>query len=160
MGYLQCFSITYLCGKSPIADTVADGGTINWHKHNLFDGLTEDEIPNLTLIQFEEHQREIMKRNALEVTGEVGYRIDGAPALGEFIDPRKSPQEDDQFFSVSSTYRTKTPTLLVLPTFRKCVTRMIVDILGRILYGVRRGLLFHRDRRTVFILSKLSLDKH
>ena len=52
----------------------------------------------MTLNQFEEHQREIMERNALDVTEEVFYRIDGAPVLGEFVDARKSPLEDDQFF--------------------------------------------------------------
>ena len=58
----------------------------------------EDEIVNLTLIQFEEHQLEIMRRNALDVTEEVVYRIDGAQILRELIDARKSPQENDQFF--------------------------------------------------------------
>ena len=29
---------------------------------------------------------------------EVIFRSDGAPVLGEFINARKSPQEDNQFF--------------------------------------------------------------
>ena len=84
--------------NSAIRDVLAVGGVINWDKHKLFDRLTEDQIANLTLNQFEEHLSEIMKRNVLDVTEKVVFRIHDAPVLGEFIDARKTPQEDDQLF--------------------------------------------------------------
>ena len=67
--------------------------------HKIFDGLTEEDLTSLTLNQFEEHQKEIMRRKALDVTVEgVVYRLDRAPALREFKDICKSPLEDEQFF--------------------------------------------------------------
>ena len=65
--------------------------TIHCDKHKLFDGLT---LTSLTLNLFDEHQKEIMRRKALDVTEGVVYRLDRAPALGEFKDTCKSPLED------------------------------------------------------------------
>lgn len=84
--------------NSAIGDALGDRETIHWDKDKLFNGLTGEDMSNLTLNQFEEHKK-IMGRNALDVTEEVVYRLDGAPALGEFIDACKSlvhtPEHDD-----------------------------------------------------------------
>ena len=67
--------------------------------HKIFDGLTEEELTSLTLNQFEEHQKEIMRRKALDVTVEgVVHRLDRAPALGEFKDTCKSLLVYEEFF--------------------------------------------------------------
>ena len=85
--------------NSAIGDALVDGGTIEWERHRLFDGLTDDQISQLTLNEFEEHQRQIIRKNALEVTDDVVNRLDGAPALGEFISAYRTPiDENEQFF--------------------------------------------------------------
>ena len=55
--------------NSAIGDALVDGGTIEWERHRLFDGLTDDQISQLTLNEFEEHQRQIIR-----CSQQIGWR--------------------------------------------------------------------------------------
>ena len=89
--------------NSAIGDALADEGTIEWERHKLFDGLSDQQISLLTVNEFEEHQMHVIRKNALEVTEDVVNRLDGAPALWEFISAYRTPLEDEQFFLIRSS---------------------------------------------------------
>jgi hypothetical protein len=98
--------------NSAIGDALVDGGTIEWERQKLFEGLTDEQISNLTLNEFEEHQKQIMRKNALDVTDEVVQRLDGAPALGEFI--TKLLLKIGNSFSIKITYMHSTSQIKVI----------------------------------------------
>ena len=72
--------------NSAIADSVVDGGTIDWEKVKLFDSLTDAEISAMSINDFDAHQRQHMHVNAYSVRkGVTVKRIDGTPCLHEYI---------------------------------------------------------------------------
>ena len=71
--------------NSAIGDALVDGGTIEWERNKLFHGLSDQQISQVTVKEFEQHQMQVISKNALEVSDDVVKRLDGAPALGEFI---------------------------------------------------------------------------
>ena len=42
-------------GNSATGDALVNGGTIEWERHKLFDGVTDEDIAKMTLNEFEEH---------------------------------------------------------------------------------------------------------
>lgn len=83
--------------NSAIADSVVDGGTINLEKENKFDGISEENIQNMSVKDYEEYERNRMETNAWFVANKVTKRIDGAPILSDFIKTYTSYQPSDQF---------------------------------------------------------------
>ena len=69
--------------NSAIADSVVDGATIEWETLKQYEGMTEEEIKEMSLKDFEAHENERMTKNAWIVAEELVKRIDGAPVLGE-----------------------------------------------------------------------------
>ena len=82
--------------NSAIADSVVDGGTIDWEKVKLFDNLSDAEISAMSINDFDAHQRQRMHVNACSVQKEIVKRIDGAPCLNEYIKAFETP--DPPFF--------------------------------------------------------------
>ena len=71
--------------NSAIGDSVVDGATIKWEHFKRFDGLSADEITELTLEAFERMEEERMTKNAWRVANQVAARIDDAPVHSEYI---------------------------------------------------------------------------
>ena len=67
-------------------------------KYERFDDLTEEEIKNMSLHQYEEYEKRRMERNAWHVCKMVSERIDDAPMLSEYINSRVSEPPEEMFF--------------------------------------------------------------
>ena len=63
--------------NSAIGDSVVDGESINWERWKKFEGLSEDELKSLGVIEFEEIEKVRMMKNTWYVAGLLLERIDG-----------------------------------------------------------------------------------
>ena len=84
--------------NSAIGDSVVDGATINWEKVKQFEGMSEDEIKNLGVKEFEEMETVRMEKNAWYVAELLVERIDGAPVFSERIKAWLSEKNEHHFF--------------------------------------------------------------
>ena len=84
--------------NSGVSNAVCDGGTIEWEKHQRFEGLTNEDIVNLTLDQYNKIEEQRDQRNAWGVASEVAMRVDGAPCMGEYMKARVAIKHADGFF--------------------------------------------------------------
>ncbi len=84
--------------NSAISDAVVDGATIDWEKFKQFEGLTPEEVTNLSVKEFEQIEEARMQKNAWEVAKELVDRIDGAPVLSEMIKAYLSEDNNELFF--------------------------------------------------------------
>ena len=84
--------------NSAIQDSIVDGGTIHWEKHKRFADMTEVEIETMSLEDYENHEKNRMKKNAWEITRELTRRIDGAPVLSSYIKAYESQPKEELFF--------------------------------------------------------------
>ena len=86
--------------NSAIGDALVDGGTLTWEYYPIFDGLTDEEIENLSVEAHHRNEEVRLEKNAWRVAEEIAERIDGAPVLGEFIHSQLTPKiEDSHFFN-------------------------------------------------------------
>ena len=90
--------------NAAIGDSVVDGGTIQWEKRKRFEGMTEDDIEQMTLDQYELYEKTRMEENFWYVTRELADRIDGAPVLGKYIKAFVSEQPTDMLFFSGRSY--------------------------------------------------------
>ena len=67
--------------NSAVGDSIVDGATLQWNKFQKFHNLTDDEIANLTIQDYDSHEETRMEINAWWVAKELSYRIDGAPVF-------------------------------------------------------------------------------
>ena len=69
-------------------------------KFNLkqYEGMTEEEIKEMSLKDFEAHENDRMTKNAWVVAEELVKRIDGAPGLGEYIHCQLSEEPSKMSF--------------------------------------------------------------
>ena len=115
--------------NSAIADSVVDGGTIDWEKVKLFDNLSDAEISAMSINDFDAHQRQHMRVNACSVQKEIVKRIDGAPCLNEYIKAFETP-DHPFFFNKKLLYKhhnsseSGNPNIPVQNYFRKVMTFM------------------------------------
>jgi hypothetical protein len=84
--------------NSAIGDAVVDGATIEWEKHEQFEGLSAEEKDALTVKEFEELEQRRMEQNAWNVSKQLVDRIDGAPVLSERITAYLSEEQDKLFY--------------------------------------------------------------
>ena len=84
--------------NSAIGDAVVDGSTIEWEKYKKFDGMTEEEVKQLSIKQYEELEEKRMQENAWAISKELVQRIDDAPVLSERIKAYLSEDKDELFF--------------------------------------------------------------
>ena len=50
--------------NSAIANNIVDGGTLPWENEKRFDGMSEEEIEEMSLEEFELYEKNRMERNA------------------------------------------------------------------------------------------------
>ena len=81
--------------NSAVGDNIVDGATLQWERYPRFHNLTDEEIANLTIKEFDAHEEERMEMNAWWVAKELANRIDGAPVYNEYI---HSEKPSDAFF--------------------------------------------------------------
>ena len=84
--------------NSAIGDAAVDGSTIEWEKYKTFDGMTEEEVKQLSIKQYEELEEKRMQANAWAISKELVQRIDDAPVLSERIKAYLSEDKDELFF--------------------------------------------------------------
>jgi len=61
-------------------EALADGSTITWEHFNAFDGMTEEEVQEMTSEEMKAAEDECMRKNAWKVCEDVCSKIDGEPA--------------------------------------------------------------------------------
>ena len=84
--------------NSAIGDAVVDGATIEWEKHEQFEGLSAEEKDALMIKEFEELEQRRMEQNAWNVAKQLVDRIDGAPVFSERITAYLSEEQDKLFY--------------------------------------------------------------
>ena len=73
---------------------------MTWEYYSIFDGLTDEEIENLSIEAHYRNEEVRLEKSAWRVGEEIAERIDGAPVLGEFIHSQLTPKiEDSHFFN-------------------------------------------------------------
>ena len=83
--------------NSAIADSIVDGGTLPWENEKRFEGMSEEDIEEMSSEQLELYEKNRMERNAWYVTTDLTKRIDDAPVLSEYIRAYTSQQKEDLF---------------------------------------------------------------
>ena len=89
--------------NSAVDDGIIDGATLQWERYPRFHNLTDDEIANLTIKEFDAHEEERMEMNAWWVAKELPNRIDGAPVFNEYIHSLSLKNQVMHFSSTEST---------------------------------------------------------
>ena len=79
-----------------------DGATIEWEKHEQFEGLSAEEKGALTVKEYEELEQRRMEKNAWNISKQLVERTDGAPVLSERITAYLS--ESDKVFYFNQKY--------------------------------------------------------
>ena len=83
--------------NSAVADNIVDGGTLQWENEKRFEGMSEEDIEEMSLEECELYEKNRMERNAWYVTTELTKRIDDAPVLSEYIRAYTSQPKEDLF---------------------------------------------------------------
>ena len=63
-----------------IGEALADGSTVKWKYFNITDGMTEEQIQEMTNEEMKAAEDECMRKNAWTVCEDICSRIDGEPA--------------------------------------------------------------------------------
>ena len=69
--------------NSGVSNALCDGDTIGCEKHQRSKGLTDQNIVNPTLDQYNKIEEQHDERNTRAETSEVAMRADGAPCMEE-----------------------------------------------------------------------------
>ena len=73
---------------------------MTWEYDPIFDGLTDEDIENLSKEAHYRNEEVRLERNAWRVAEEIAERIDGAPLIGECIHSQLTPKiKDSHFFN-------------------------------------------------------------
>ncbi|VDI79877.1 Hypothetical predicted protein [Mytilus galloprovincialis] len=67
-------------------DALVDGATLTWQRFKAFDGMTEEEIKDMTIEDIKMHKEMIMEKNVWSVAEEVKLRVDDQKAQKFFQD--------------------------------------------------------------------------
>ena len=81
-----------------MGDAICDGGPIMWEYKKCYDGLSDEQLDQMTLEELEESAHQVMEYNVFKVCDEITLRTDGAPAPGGYMKAFTSEQLDDMFF--------------------------------------------------------------
>ncbi len=84
--------------QSYVGDAICDGGPIMWEYKKCYDGLSDEQLDQMTLEQLEESAHQVMEHNVFKVCDEITLRTDGAPAPGGYMKAFTSEHLDDMFF--------------------------------------------------------------
>ena len=84
---------------------------------NIFDGLTDEEIENLSIEAHHRNEEVRLEKNAWRVAEEIAERIDGAPLMGECIHSQLTPKiKDSHFFNQKYIKAYQQPTVTKKPS--------------------------------------------
>ena len=82
-----------------IGEALVDGGSIKWKYHDAFDGLTKDEIKQLSVDDIKKREALSMEQNAWRVARDVAERINHEPGpAGDYMQSFVTPPKSKQFF--------------------------------------------------------------
>ena len=84
--------------NSAVGDSIVDGATLQWNKHPRFYNMSDEEISQLTVQDYDTHEQERMEKNAWWVSKELSLRIDGAPVFNEYIHSFVTVKPEEAFF--------------------------------------------------------------
>ncbi len=85
--------------NASIGEVLVDGTALKWEYFTLFDGLTNEEIGELSSNELKEKDNLSMGKNAWRVAYDVVAMIDDEPGpAGDFIKCYVTQQENNQFF--------------------------------------------------------------
>ena len=93
--------------NSAIGDNIVDGGTIDWNHFKKFDGLTDEDIEKMTLLGYQKHEAQRMRKNAWRVVSIVQERIDNAPVISGYITAMLAEENEDYNFFSNKEYLAK-----------------------------------------------------
>lgn len=83
--------------NASIGDALVTGETLQWEFHKRFEGMSEEEIEQLSLPEYEKLEEERMRKNAWRVAEELAERVDGEPAPNGFIKCKVTQKENERF---------------------------------------------------------------
>jgi hypothetical protein len=85
--------------QSYVGDAICDGGPIDWEYKQQYEGLSEDQLSQMTIEGLEKSELDRMKYNAYKVCDELTMRIDGAPAPDGHMKAYSSEKSENLFFN-------------------------------------------------------------
>ena len=65
-----------------IGDAMVDGGTLQWETVSPLQGLTDEQIEQLTIEEIKEREKNVSEINAWHVAKELAVRVDDEPGPG------------------------------------------------------------------------------
>ena len=90
--------------NAAIGDALVDGSTLKWNHYGPLDGLTEDEVKNLSVTDLQKRENDCMEKNASKVAEEVTKIIDDEPGpAGDYMKSYVTPRQEKQLF-FNTTY--------------------------------------------------------
>ena len=85
--------------NAAIGDALVDGSALKWNYYGPLDGLSQDEIENLSLIDLQKREEDCIEKNAWRVAKEVAQTIHDEPGpAGDYIKSYVTTQKERQFF--------------------------------------------------------------
>ena len=90
--------------NAAIGDALVDGSALKWNYYGPLDGLTEDEVKNLSVTELQQRENDCMEKNAWKVAEEVTKIIDDEPGpAGDYMKSYVTTRQEQQFF-FNTTY--------------------------------------------------------
>ena len=62
-----------------VGDSLVDGAALNWQHYDVFDGLSEENVTEMSYDEFEKHLVGVTEKNAWATAQEIAMRIDDEP---------------------------------------------------------------------------------
>ena len=85
--------------NASIADSLVDGGTMTWNYYQGYDGLTDEQVKEMSISELDMHIETNMEKNAWAVAKQVQLRIDDEKFPGgDYLKCYVTDEEDKQFF--------------------------------------------------------------
>ena len=85
--------------NASIGEALVDGTALKWEYFKPFDGLTSEEIDELSAKEVKEKENLCMEKNAWRVAQDVAGRIDDEPGpAGDYLKGYVTTGEKSQFF--------------------------------------------------------------
>ena len=85
-------------------DALVGGSALKWNYYGPLDGLTEDEVKNLSVTDLQKRENDCMAKNAWKVAEEVTKIIDDGPGpAGDYMKSYVTTRQEKQFF-FNTTY--------------------------------------------------------
>ena len=81
--------------NASVGEAIADGGALKWEYHQPCEGMSKDDIENLSLEEYEKKEEECTELNAWCVAQEVNNRVFMEPGpAGDLMFSHVTPTKD------------------------------------------------------------------